>query len=156
MPVLSSLCPRTTPPKRLYHSDLADRSVKFRTVPTKAGRAVLGRARRAVPARSAQVLRSDASRPGSWFRRAGERFFVAELGALFFVQKNGERSEFSTLFFSSYQQPTTSNIQRFLVGALRDDSLANIGDRFQEPVSLFEKESNQLFFCYTKMVCNFQ
>ena len=43
MPVLSSLCPRTTPPKRLYHSDLADRSVKFWTVPTIARRAVLGR-----------------------------------------------------------------------------------------------------------------
>ncbi|MDD4826909.1 MAG: hypothetical protein PHV27_11705, partial [Mesotoga sp.] len=43
VPVLSSLCPRTTPPKRLYHSDLVDKSVKFWTVPTIARRAVLGR-----------------------------------------------------------------------------------------------------------------
>ena len=34
---------------------------------------VLGKSRRAVPARCAQVLRSDASRPGSWLRSKGER-----------------------------------------------------------------------------------
>jgi hypothetical protein len=34
---------------------------------------------------------------------------------------------------------------------------AKIGyNRPQEPVDLLKKESNQLFFCYTKMVCDFQ
>ncbi len=46
----------TVPSQRFYHSDLANRSVKFWTAPTKARRAVLGRhAKNGTDARSPSV-----------------------------------------------------------------------------------------------------